>query len=666
MIEQKSAPKKQKVGSLFFHLFHRLSLWIYTLLINCFPARLLTSYDVLEQRWSDICTYVFGTPDGKLRQNLHRIRLKCAYLIEHSMILYTLDRLIKFFINCPLNVYGIFFFVYGAVGAAVYFIAERLSVNYAGNLGWGIAGIVIAFASLPLLCTGKSLYRAAFGSRIVGKILRSYLGLEKKQSGNDRKERGSTLMVYAALVFGAGAGILTFFVHPATVPIILSMIVLAIIVLYIPESGILLAAGTAGIWWVTGYPVLCAVSIAVITLISYTSKLIRGKRVMHVRLIDFSLLLLALVFALHGLLTNSGLLSAAYGIGYALLISMYFPTVNLMRSSEWLNRCYKLLVFSGTMLAVVSVLPMAQILYFLEMTLERVDLSMFALQFARYDTYFGQSTMVGGMLMVLLPLMMSVLKGKQTVTGFFWKMLCVLAACISVFFTMHIGVWAGFAAAMAIFFFVYSYRSMSAAMLLAFPITCGAFWHKELNQMFGIRNHTVVQNMLDVAVSYADGAANRRAIACSVLNMSEDYLLGVGFGDHAVYSIFSYYASPGMEDVIDIQNTYLHLIAECGYLGFVMLLAAVFMFILCALTYMRWGGNRTTKVRVAAGLAGVAGTLVMGIFCNLMNNASLFGLFWLVIGLTVASLRTQYETHARAVQTHTGNLERSDIAFRTR
>jgi hypothetical protein len=49
-----------------------------------------------------------------------------------------------------------------------------------------------------------------------------------------------------------------------------------------------------------------------------------------------------------------------------------------------------------------------------------------------------------------------------------------------------------------------------------------------------------------------------------------------------------------------------------------------------------------------------------------MDNASLFCLIWLVIGMTVASLRTQYETHARAVQTHAGNTELTDIAFRTK
>ena len=665
MIEQKSAPKKQKVGSLFFHLFNRLSLWLYNLLINSILGRVLTSYDWMEQGYGELCTRIFGAPDGKFRQRIHKIRLKCAYQIEHSRLLRAADRLIKYFIHCPLNVYGTFFFMYGAVGAAVYFVAERLSVNYAGNFGWGIAGIVIAFSSLPLICTGKSLYKAAFGSRIVGKILRSYLGLEKRQQSKE-KERGGTLMLYVALLLGVGVGALTFFVHPATVPILLLLIVLAIMVLYIPESGILLAAGTVGIWWVTGYAVLCASVIALVTSVSYINKLIRGKRVLHVQLLDFVMLLLAGVFALHGLLTGSGAVSAAYGLGYAILIAMYFPTVNLMRSREWLDRCYRLLAFSGAVLSVVSVLPMAQILYFLNITLVRVDLSIFAQLFARYDNCFGHGSMVSGLLMMLLPLMLSSLVDKRSITGFFWKVLLIACACISMFFSMQIGVWAGLFVALIVFFFIYSYRSLSTVMLLSFPVACGAVWHQELNYLFGIRNFAIVQSVLDVIAAYADGAAHRRSVALSVLQMSKHHLLGVGFGDTAVYGTLVYYAAPGMETVTDIGNTYLQLLAECGYLGLIILFGTCLIFAVSVLSYMRWGGNQTTKARVSAGFAGILGVLVMGFSCNLMNNASLFALFWLIVGLTVASLRTQYGVHARAVQTHIGNVERSDIAFRTR
>lgn len=665
MIEQKSAPKKQKVGSLFFHLFNRLSLWLYSILINSIIGRALTSYDVLEQRWKTLCACVFGAPDGKPRRRLHIIRLKCAYLIERSYILRAADHLVRFFIQLPVNVYGTFFFMYGAVGVAVYFVADRLSDLYRGDLGWGIAGGVIAISALPLLCSGKSLYRAAFGSRIVGNILRTYLGLEQRGQAKE-KERGSTFMVYVAVLLGAGCGLLTFFVHPTTVPMLVLLAACAITVLYIPESGILLMAATLGLWWITGYAVLCAVAIAAVTLISYLAKLLLGKRVLHVQLLDFVLLLVVGVFALNGLLTAGDTMSTMYGVGYALLIAMYFPAVNLMRSREWLERCYRLLAISGAVLAVVSVLPMAQIFYILDITLKRVDLSMFAQLYERYQAYFGQGTMVGGMLLMLLPLMLSRFIDRRTITGFFWKVACLLAACLSLFFSMQIGVWAGFAVAFAVFFLTYSYRSLSATMLVAFPVTCAAVWNREINQFLGIRNLAVVQSAANVLSVYVNNTYYRREIAYGVLRMSKQHVLGVGFGDHAVYGTLSYYTPVEMQHVTDIGNTYLQLLAECGYLGLIMLFAAMLIMVVSVLTYMRWGGHRITKARVAAGFAGVMGVMSMGLFSNLMNNASLFGLFWLIIGLTVASLRTQYELHARAVQTHTGNVERSDIAFRTR
>ena len=256
---------------------------------------------------------MLGAPDGKFRQAVHRIRLRCAHWIERSVILRILDRLIKFLLYCPLNVYGIFFFIYGAVGAAVYFVAERLSVSYAGELGWGIAGAVIAFAALPLIGTSKPLIKVVFGSRIIGKILRYFIGAELPKADKHR-ERGNTFMVYAALIFGMGAGAMTFFFHPVTVPLAVLLLVLAIVVLYVPECGVLLACGTIWLWWMTGYPMLCVIGITVVTLISYANKLIRGRRVMYVRLIDFIMLLLVAVFALQGVILQSGVSAIAYGV----------------------------------------------------------------------------------------------------------------------------------------------------------------------------------------------------------------------------------------------------------------------------------------------------------------------------------------------------------------
>ena len=203
-------------------------------------------------------------------------------------------------------------------------------------------------------------------------------------------------------------------------------------------------------------------------------------------------------------------------------------------------------------------------------------------------------------------------------------------------------------------------------MLMAFPVSCAAVWFKDLERLFDISNWDVTQRVLEVVVSYANAAPTRKATAQSVLQMSADHLLGVGFGEVAVSAVFPLYAKAGLEQITDMQNMYLQVIAECGYLGLIMLLSVMLMFVLCVLTYLRWGGDKATKVRVVAGLGGVVGVLVMGFMCNPMSNVSLFGLFWLVIGLTVACLRTQYETHMRAVQTHAGMEECSDVAFRTK
>lgn len=665
MIEQNSSPKKERVGSLFFHLFHRLSVWLYTLLCNCLPARLLTCYETLELRWDSICTRIFGAADGKLRKRLHHVRLTVAGMMEKSKLLYACDKLIRFILECPLNVFGTFFLIHGSLGAAIYFISDQWK-DYTGDIGWGLAGIVIAVCSLPLLCSSKPLYHAMFGSRLIGKILRSYLGLEPTKKSKEKKTRTGIELVYAALVLGVASGVTTYLWHPAITPIALAVIAAAITVLYIPEAGVLLALATFPYWWVAGNSALCALSIVTVTLISFINKLIRGRRVLHIRLLDFVVLLLCLMFATHGIFSTGGFTSVYYGIGYTLLIAMYFPVVSLMRSKKWLDRCYRLLAISGAVLSVISVLPFSHILEFLDMVIKRVDFSMMTKVFANYEAYFGNKALIGGILLMLLPVMLTEFVGKRTITGFFWKALWVVIGCISVFFTMQLGAWIGLGVAFLLFFFMYSYRSMSRTILLAFPAACAVAWSGEIERWLNLRNLEIVQATMDVIVTYCNGAAQRQTIAKSVLRLSKDHMLGVGLGEHAVEAVFPYYAAPGMESLTDMQNAYLQILTECGYLVILMFGAVLLLFCMSVLTFLRYHTNRTTKIRSIAGLAGIAGVFVLGFTANIFGNASVFVLFWLILAISTAGLRTQYETFARAVQTHTGTKERTDIALRSK
>ena len=663
MIEQNGKAKNEQVGSLFFHVFHRFSLWLYTILCNCLPARLLTSYHKLELRWAYICTRVFGAPDGKLRKKLHTSRLAVAGFLENSKLLIVLDKIIRFLIRCPLNVFGTFFLIHGFLGAAIYFVADHA---YAKDISWGIAGIVIAVCSLLLLCSSKPLYNAAFGSRILGTVLRSYLGLEPLKKGQDKKSRAGIGLVYTALVLGVISGVTTYVGHPATVPIALLLVVLAIIVLYIPEAGVLLALATFPFWWITGQPALCAAVISGITLFSFANKLLRGKRVLHIGLIDFAVLIVCGVFVTHGIFTRGGLNSLMYSIGYTLLIAMYFPVISLMRSEEWLNRCYRLLAASGAVLSVLSVLPFAAILDFLDMVFKQVDFSTMSALFAHYDAYFGKTAFVGGMLLMLLPVMLTEFIRKRSLTGYFWNIAWIAIGTLSVFATMHIGVWAGLGVGLVLFFFMYSYKTLSASILCAFPAACGIAWFGEINRVLNLQHLEIVQAILNVIVTYCDGADGRRTVANSVFELSKDHMLGVGLGEHAVEAVFPYYAVPGMETLTDMGNAYLQLLTECGWLAVIAFFAVLLLFCMCVLSYLRHGSDPNTKARMLAGFTGIVGVLVLGNYVNFLGSASIFAMFWLIIALSCASMRTQYQTLARAIGTHAGTKERTDIAFRAK
>lgn len=665
MVEQNSTPKKRAVGSLFFHLFNRFSLGIYTLLCSCFAGRVLTSYEVLEKRWSRICELVFGPASGKFRRNLHNLRVAVAGHMERSKLMLLLSNTVRFLIYCPLNIFGVFFFVYGALGAAVYFIGDRLSVNYAGDIGWGIAGIVIVISSLPLLCSNKPLYFAAFGSRTLGKILRNYLGLERRGTP-EKRERGNTILFYLALLLGAGFGTLTFFYHPATVPLCVGLLAISLVVLYIPEAGVLLALASVPFWWCTGHPAICAIAISGITLVGFAGKLIRGRRVMHLRLIDFCVLVLGLVIAVNGAMVSAGMLSALYIVGYLVMMAMYFPVVNLMHSPEWMDRCYRLLVVSGAVLSVMNLLSFVNLQGMIDNLPAGSDLSMFSVLLERYNTYFSNPVAIGGMLILLIPIMLSGTIGKKSMSSVFWRSLWVLAGCASLVLFMQFGAWMGLVVAVVVFFFVYSYKTLSVSILLAFPLSCGAVWAIDVDRMLGVHRMEPVLAVQNVVVTFCDGAGQRLRVMQSVREMVKDNVLGIGWGSEALAASFPQYAQPGTQSLTEVPNTFLQLLAGSGWGALLMLVAVLIAFLLCSMTYLRWSAYNVSKARVAAGLAGVIGLLLMGTTCNVWGSGSVFMLFWLVIALSVASIRTQYESVARAVRTHGMTAEQADVSWRNK
>ena len=330
---------------------------------------------------------------------------------------------------------------------------------------------------------------------------------------------------------------------------------------------------------------------------------------------------------------------------------------------SWTGSCHETKPVSGAVLSVINLLSLIDLLGIADDLLAGADLSMFSLLLERYQTYFGNSVAISGMLMMLIPVMLAGMMRKRTMSSVFWRALWMIAGCTSVALSMQFGAWVALVLAALIFFFVYSYKALSVSLLFAFPVACGAVWAPDLDRMLNVRSMPPVLAVQNVVITFCDGAGQRMRVMQSVLNMTKYHIFGVGWGEQAFCAVFPQYAAPGLEGLSGVDNAFLQLLANAGW-GALLVFGAVLMaFLLCVMTYLRWGSYTVTKARVAAGLAGICGVLLMGMTCNVFASESVWMIYWFVLALTVACIRTQYDTLARAVQTHGGTQTSANVSW---
>jgi hypothetical protein len=291
---------------------------------------------------------------------------------------------------------------------------------------------------------------------------------------------------------------------------------------------------------------------------------------------------------------------------------------------------------------------------------------MFDVLLACYSSYFGDHVKVSGILLLLIPIMISGMIRKRAMSSVFWRAIWVAAGCASVVLFMQFGAWAGLFVAILVFLFAYSYKALSASFLLAFPAACGAVWAIDVDRILGVRSMKPVQQIQNVVVTFCDGAGQRARMAQCVREMIKAHPVGIGWGEQAFSTVFGQFAQPGMEGVQDTGSTYLQLLASGGWGSVILMMAVLLMFLLCVLTYLRWATYTPAKARVAAGFAGILGVLTLGLTCDFWSRGSVFMSFWLVLALTVACVRTQYGEHFRAVQTHGATDSRADVSWRNK
>ena len=609
-------------------IFVSMMMWlvnaVYNGLRDGFFGRIMTSYPVQEQLFREGLIGSFFSKRGALASRLRRFRLRLAEFFEKSALLDIGLKKASYLLGCSLRVYGIFLLTFGGYTVLVHYIkllAFPSAMFGNGTLIWGIISIVLA---IPMIGSRHSVAELLQNGLLMHLLLIDTFGITEDRFDVSRVKKGGRYNV--ALLLGMFVGILTFILPPQYIILFLLSILGIAVVMSYPEIGVLsLIALTPVLSFSKGTFRALEFGIA-LTSIAYLGKLIRGKRVFRLSLIDVMVLVFGGVLCFSGMISVSVNNSTHQVWHFCLFLLMYFMIVNLIRTPAWLHRAVLAGVGSAVLLSFVGIFQYLNGNDDITSGLFRVSTDWF-----RNSTAFESSSAFSAFLILLLPLTVAIFvtasDGKSRLVAF-GGILAIGAVLILVRSTIA---WIAALSAMLLFFLIYSRKTVCWLALfgLSVPIWDVFLPDYRFSQLFAIAD-------LSDPMQY-----ERFRGWQGTLQMLRYHLFGgIGYGTEAFGEVYPRYSLSGLAQVKSPDQLYLSLLCAFGIFGVLVFLAMVVLFSQHCFSYIGNASERYSGIFVAAGFSSIIGALIMGFGCDIWCDISVFLTFFTVFALTCAYVRT--------------------------
>ncbi|MBO4501766.1 MAG: hypothetical protein J5760_05935 [Clostridia bacterium] len=209
--------------------------------------------------------------------------------------------------------------LYSALACAVHILRDSAPAKLYNDIIFIVLAVI---ASAFMLISKKSLGAKFCESAFLSFIFFDTLAIDRMSI----KTEGTPVNRFALAFFGGMIfGVASYFVSTVTAIMYLAAAVLALLILYSPESGLL-----ASVFFISVTDSGIIYCVLVVTLVSYFLKLLRGKRNLTLKSEDIFALFAAIVFA-----------SAYPGAGVSrtvLVVCVYFMASNLLRTPQLLRK----------------------------------------------------------------------------------------------------------------------------------------------------------------------------------------------------------------------------------------------------------------------------------------------------------------------------------------
>ncbi len=638
-------------GSLIIRLLDKLSAKVYNAIAGGFFGWLFTGYPIHAGSG-----FLAALRNTKIWQGAGRIRHFINREIEESLVCNLVTHFLKCFLRCRIRLYGVFgitFGAYSAIACLITSLADNTLLADQTNLYFAM---VICLLSSILLFSKSTLAEAVCKSA-VGRLILWILDYTPEEVRY--AARGEVMYrQYWAFIWGTIFGTVSIFVSPLWIIGAAVLAIGAYMILLKPEVGVLVLFFAMPL-----LPTMALAGITIFVFLCTMLKVLRGKRIVRVEPLDILVMAFAAITFFSGVISLSNA-SLKPALLYVCFMLGYFEVVWLLRKRDWLIRCSVGAVVSSVLVSLYGILQ-----YFtgVEGKSEAwLDSEMFSSISERVTGTLENPNMLGEYLILIIPIAVGMLIGFEGLRRV-PALLCIGITGCCLIMTWSRGAWIGLMMAAVIFLFLWHRRAvwMIFAGVAALP-----FLQKIVSADL-LHRLTSIGDMNDSSTAY------RAHIWRATCNMLADHgLTGIGIGEGAWDKLYPQYAFLAVEAAPHSHNLFLQIWLEMGVLGLVVFLLVLFFLLQSVFTFYRRlydtrelmllpgqeyedaddenangfsvsSYNRhinkakaQLRISCAAPLCGLLAVLVQGLTDYAWYNYRVYLMFWLVIGLTSAYVRT--------------------------
>jgi hypothetical protein len=645
-ISKKETQSRAARPSAVMYWLHALTAFLYSYIAGSLIGRLRTMYAWLQAKYQ--AGVIYSTVRGRRKRHdrlFFRVRLAAASAIERSLVYRLGAALRRRLLHCSLNTYGIFSFFFGCFTVVSYLLAQY--VNQPKPQSYLACGVIMIAVAFPLFVSDKPLSRMLGESRFFRTLLLRVCGIPAEKldgiaAERERNENGEEhyfLALLLAVVLGLTCSLGD--IAPYLIPAVAGILILVHLIFVYPEIGLLLIAFFAPLLTLVArnHPTVILLATLGVTVVAFFFKLVGGKRVLRVELLDGSILTLGVMYLAGGLISYGGTASLRAAMMYAALMLSYFLAANLLRTEAWIRRVIGAMAVSCVLVAALGIAQYA----LGDLGVQYVDLSLFSDLGGRVYATMENPNMLAEYLILLLPLLLAITTNqKRPLPGFGMLMVTALAA-ICLVLTWSRGAWLSALICTLLFLLLMGHRALSYMALSALPLT---LLLQLLPEQIGRRLGSI-GSMTDSSIRY------RIHLWEGVGDMLRNHWLGgVGVGESAFCAVYAQYALPGIEGGMHSHSLGLQLLCELGVVGAVMFGVVVVLLLCNTLSYGLSHAERNGRRLVLGMLCGMLALLLMGLTDHVFYNYRVFLMFWLLAGVSVAQTRVGRAEMERGAPPH--------------